>query len=231
MALAPSRDLLGVPSSSQRRVSIPSWSVTGWPLSEAARAVFISYASQDAEAAVRICNALRAAGVEVWFDQSELRGGDIWDQKIRREVRDCELFIPVISANTTSRREGYFRLEWDLADQRTHMMARDRTFVVPVCLDATPEAGADVPESFHRAQWTRLPAGETPRAFVERIRRLLSPELSPMSAVSGATVVIREPVRATWRSKPVLLAIVVLSYRQTVVAYEVSGGAYVVFGL
>ena len=36
-------------------------------------AVFISYASQDAEAAARICNALRAAGIEVWFDQSGLR--------------------------------------------------------------------------------------------------------------------------------------------------------------
>ena len=34
----------------------------------------LSYASQDAEAAKRICDTLRAAGIEVWFDQSELRG-------------------------------------------------------------------------------------------------------------------------------------------------------------
>jgi len=33
----------------------------------------LSYASQDAEAAKRICDALRAAGIEAWFDQSELR--------------------------------------------------------------------------------------------------------------------------------------------------------------
>src|SRR5215468_12578043 len=89
-------------------------------------AVFLSYASQDADAARRICDALRAEGIEVWFDQSELRGGDVWDQKIRREIRDCALFIPVISANTVSRREGYFRLEWDLADQRSHRRARDQ---------------------------------------------------------------------------------------------------------
>jgi hypothetical protein len=38
-----------------------------------AGAVFLSYASQDAEAAQRICEALRVAGVEVWFDKSELR--------------------------------------------------------------------------------------------------------------------------------------------------------------
>src|SRR5262252_8692543 len=106
-----------------------------------AAAVFVSYASQDSEAAQRICEALRTAGIGVWFDQSELRGGDVWDQKIRRQIHDCALFIPDISTNTASRHEGYFRLEWDLADQRSHMMARDRTFIVPVSLDATPRAG------------------------------------------------------------------------------------------
>jgi hypothetical protein len=44
--------------------------------SVASKAVFLSYASQDAEAARRICEALRATGVEVLFDQSELRGGE-----------------------------------------------------------------------------------------------------------------------------------------------------------
>ena len=113
-------------------------------MAEASHAVFLSYASQDAGAAQKLAEALRAGGIEVFLDQSELRGGDVWDQKIRREIRDCALFIPVISANTTSRHEGYFRLEWDLADQRSHMMARNRVFVVPVCLDATPEAGGDL---------------------------------------------------------------------------------------
>ena len=79
------------------------------------RAVFISHASQDAEAAGRICEALRAAGIEVWFDQSELRGGDAWDQTIRKQIKICALFIPVISHTTHDRREGYFRLEWKLA--------------------------------------------------------------------------------------------------------------------
>jgi adenylate cyclase len=177
-------------------------------VTEPSHAVFLSYASQDAEAAQRICEALRAAGIEVFLDQSELRGGDAWDQKIRREIHDCALFIPIVSANTASRHEGYFRLEWDLADQRTHMIARSRVFVVPVCLDATTEVAADVPESFRRVQWTRLPGGETPRAFVARIKRLLSPELSSLSTVSGAAPELRESVRRTWRSKPVPLAIV-----------------------
>jgi TolB-like protein len=136
--------------------------------------VFLSYASQDSGCARRICEALRSAGIEVWFDQSELRGGDAWDRQIRRQVRDCALFVPVISAHTQARHEGYFRLEWDLADQRTHLMGRKRAFVVPVCTDTTPEREADVPDSFLAVQWTRLPAGGTPPAFVERIQGLLS---------------------------------------------------------
>ena len=142
-------------------------------MSETSSAVFLSYASQDAQAALRICEALRAAGIEVWFDQSELRGGDAWDLKIRQQIRDCALFIPIISAHTTSRPEGYFRLEWAVADQRTQMIARNKAFIIPVCIDGTPESVPDLPESFLRVQWTRLPAGATPPSFCHRIATLL----------------------------------------------------------
>ena len=192
----------------------------GRSVTEPSHAVFLSYASQDAQAAKRLCEALRSAGVEVWFDQSELRGGDAWDQRIRREIRDCALFIPVISANTASRHEGYFRLEWSLADQRTYMIARSHAFVVPVCIDATSASIAETPESFQRVQWTRLPGGETPPAFVERIRRLLAPadphvsaprhsETHPLSASAPAA---RASVSRSWRKRglPLMAAVVLL---------------------
>jgi tetratricopeptide (TPR) repeat protein len=139
-------------------------------------AVFLSYASQDSEAAKRICEALRAAGVEVWFDQSELRGGDAWDQSIRKQIKECALFVPIISANTQARAEGYFRLEWRLADQRTHLMGRAKAFLLPVCVDGTRDADADIPDSFAAVQWTRLPGGEAPAAFTERVKKLLRGE-------------------------------------------------------
>src|ERR1700689_1430664 len=171
------------------------------------RAVFLSYASQDTEAAQNLCNALRAAGVEVWFDQSELRGGDAWDRQIRKQIHDCALFVPVISVHSDARHEGYFRREWKLAVDRTADMAEDVPFLLPVVIDSTADATARVPDRFREVQWTRLPGGETPAAFVERIKRLLSPERSPLNAVSGAAPGLRGPVRASRRSKPVLLAI------------------------
>src|SRR5208282_1938432 len=107
-------------------------------------------------------------------------------QKIRREIRDCALFVAVISHNTEARTEGYFRLEWHLADQRTQLMAKSRPFLVPVCIDDTPERHAEVPESFAQVHWTRLPAGETPQFFVERMQKLLLAEHSPAPAVAAA---------------------------------------------
>ena len=138
-------------------------------------AVFLSYASEDAGAAERIATALRAGGIEVWFDKSELRGGDAWDRQIRDQIHHCRLFIPVISANSERRDEGYFRREWALASDRTRDMAHKRAFLVPVVIDGTSERGASVPDKFHELQWTRLPGGETPPTFVERVRGLLSP--------------------------------------------------------
>jgi TolB-like protein/Flp pilus assembly protein TadD len=170
-------------------------------------AVFISYASQDAEEAQRICAALRSAGIEVWFDQSELRGGDVWDQKIRREIHECALFIPIVSQQTQERLEGYFRREWKLAIDRTHDMAEQMPFLVPVVIDGTRDQEAFVPDAFRAVQWTRLPGGETPPIFVERIKRLLSAERSLLSARSGAAPGYREPARTSRRLKPVLLAV------------------------
>lgn len=136
-------------------------------------AVFLSYASQDAAAAHRICDVLQAAGIEVWFDQSELRGGDAWDQQIRQQIRECALFIPVISAHTQARLEGYFRREWRLAVDRTHDMADGKPFLVPVVIDDIDDKDAHVPEAFRAVQWTRLPAGEATTAFAQRVSRLL----------------------------------------------------------
>src|SRR5215472_8182608 len=160
---------------SQQRVSTPMG------------AVFLSYASEVAAAAERIAIGLRTAGIEVWFDKSELRGGDAWDRQIREQIHDCRLFIPVISANSERRDEGYFRREWRLAVERAGDMAERKAFLVPVVIDDTPERTISVPEKFHGVQWTRLPGGETPPAFVERVQRLLSPEALTPDRASVAT--------------------------------------------
>jgi TolB-like protein len=146
--------------------------------------VFLSYASQDAEAARRICDALRAAGIEVWFDQSELRGGDAWDRSIRKQIKSCALFIPVISKHTHERAEGYFRLEWNLAVDRSQRISADKAFLVPVLIDDTADGDERVPEKFRELQWTLLPEGNARPEFVTRIQQLLSADPGPLTSTA-----------------------------------------------
>jgi TolB-like protein len=178
-------------------------------VAEASHAVFLSYASQDAEAAQRICEALRAAGMEVFLDQSELRGGDAWDKKIRREIQDCVLFIPIVSQHTQERLEGYFRHEWKLAIERTHHMAEQKAFLVPVVVDGTGDQEALVPDAFREVQWTRLPAGETPPEFVTRIQKLLSGESGPLPTMARRPAAVMP--RKSSRLVPAVLAVVVVA--------------------
>ncbi len=141
---------------------------------EPAKAVFLSYASQDAKAAGRICETLRAAGVEVWFDQSELRGGDAWDANIRKQIKACAMFVPVISPATQDRQEGYFRFEWKLAVDRSHSMADDAVFFFPVLLGDVDDKAARVPDKFREVHWTRLREDETPTELAARVARMLT---------------------------------------------------------
>jgi TolB-like protein len=193
-------------------------------MSKPSHAIFLSYASQDADAAARLAGALRAAGAEVWFDRSELRGGAAWDASIRRQIRECALFVPVISAATEARSEGYFRREWNLAVDRMLDIADDRPFLLPVAVDGTPQATARVPDRFRERQWSRvvddeaaadwaahvaeLLGGVTPAPPVGRIRPSLAPAAPraprgwiPVAAGLVALLVAAAGGIAIWKSR------------------------------
>ena len=136
--------------------------------------VFLSYASEDRAAAQVLRDILPGFGLEVWYDESDLTGGDVWDQKIRRQIRECDFFMPLVSAHTEARAEGYFRREWRFAVERTLDMADDHTFLLPVVIDATSEMGARVPEKFLTVQWLRVPGGRATPALESLCRRLVA---------------------------------------------------------
>jgi hypothetical protein len=136
--------------------------------------VFLSYASEDRPIARLIGDTLPGYGLEVWYDESELGGGEAWDQKIRRQIRECDYFMPIVSAQTEARHEGYFRREWRLAVERTLDMADDHLFLLPVVIDDTNEAVARVPEKFLTVQWLKVPGGRPTPALEALCRRLVS---------------------------------------------------------
>jgi len=165
--------------------------------SRPAPSAFLSYASEDRSAAQTLKEALEAFGLEVWYDESGLDGGDAWDQKIRRQIRECDFFMPVISAQTEARPEGYFRREWRLAVERTLDMADDHTFLLPVVIDDTTQAGARVPERFLSVHWLRVPGGRPTPALGALCRRLVSgqPVIEPANKTPNQPAATRSQAR------------------------------------
>jgi hypothetical protein len=109
-----------------------------------------------------------------WFDFDRLESGDDYDQKIRSNIARCSFFLPIISANTQRRFEGYFRREWSYAVDRSRNIAEGAVFILPVCIDDTPEYEALVPDKFKSLHITRLPGGEPSPEFLLRLKGLFS---------------------------------------------------------
>ena len=137
-------------------------------------AIFISYAREDLPAVQRLKAAMDAAGLTTWFDLDRLEGGDDYDRKIRANIARCSFFVPVISATTQRRHEAYFRREWSYAVDRSLSIAEGGVFILPVCIDDTPEAAALVPDKFRALHITRMPDGEPTPEFLRRLKDLFS---------------------------------------------------------
>jgi hypothetical protein len=137
-------------------------------------AVFISYAREDLPAVQRLKAAMDAAGLTTWFDLDRLEGGDDYDHKIRANIQRCSFFLPVISATTQHRHEAYFRREWSYAVDRTRNLADGAKFILPVCIDDTPESEALVPEQFKALHIVRVPDGEPAPEFLQRLQGLFN---------------------------------------------------------
>lgn len=137
-------------------------------------AVFLSYASEDLPVVEKLKSALDEAGVEAFFDQDELQGGVAWTSKLRRNINECCLFVPVISRRTLTPEERFFRKEWRQALEKASMasFSPDDVFLLPVVIDDTTRDAPRLPDEFRVIQWTSLPGGEPTPAFVERVKQL-----------------------------------------------------------
>lgn len=166
------------PKPQELQSTMPPWAVgaqaaTGTQTESMGRAIFISYASQDIARVQPLRDALVAAGLDVWFDKGRLQGGEDFDHSIKRRIRDCSVFVPVISRVTQNRPEGYFRLEWNLGVERAKLIADTIPFILPVALDPIREDAALVPERFRQVHWTLIASGTPTQEFVDRLSAII----------------------------------------------------------
>ena len=150
--------------------------ITAAPLSSSVMrpgAVFLSYAKEDLPAAERLGAALSNV-VEVW-PPNRLIAGDMYVKEFRHNVRNCSVFIPILSYHVAAH-AGFYRREWAAAVERSqelypqHPHAR---FLVPVIVDDLPRNALGLPSEFSELEVARLPGGEASAEFCHHIMELV----------------------------------------------------------
>lgn len=146
-------------------------------------AVFVSYArtnadgtpSPDGAFAQHLKQELEKEGLDVWVDtHGGLLAGDYWEQRIRRNVNRCILFLPCLSKTTEERQEGFFRREWDWAIRRNSTFTgSNRPFIIPLVLDVNIAQMNHLPEEFHDLQAEQITGNRVPPNFCARMKMLV----------------------------------------------------------
>ncbi len=122
--------------------------------------LFISYASEDRPAALRLAADLQAAGLPVWLDRQQLDWGSDYTARIRLAIQQCALFVPVLS-RTAEQRTGFFRKEWSWASERNlDFTGSSLAFLCPLVIDdAAVVTSNEIPPSFKTVHIEQAPAG------------------------------------------------------------------------
>ncbi|PYI87524.1 MAG: hypothetical protein DME26_05885, partial [Verrucomicrobia bacterium] len=105
-----------------------------------------------------------------------------FDDKIRRDIARCTLFMPLLSSNTEKRGEAYFRQEWNEALRRLpRFKGSSRPFIVPVIVDDLDiYLATAIPEEFKSVHIARAPQGildsQAAGRFQQIIRNIVKAE-------------------------------------------------------
>ena len=91
--------------------------------------LFISYSRKDINFARRLAGDLEKAGYVVWWDITDLRGGDDWVRVIPEAIETSDFFIVVLSPHATAS-------EWVRKEYTQALSLRKR--IIPIMLEQTP---------------------------------------------------------------------------------------------
>jgi WD40 repeat protein len=75
---------------------------------------FISYSHLDRAFAVRLRDALRAAGQRPWLDETEISGGTRWSDALERAIQHADAFVFLLSPHSAGSRECRRELDYAL---------------------------------------------------------------------------------------------------------------------
>jgi cellulose biosynthesis protein BcsQ len=99
------------------------------------RRAFLSYVREDLVAVMKIADALRMVGIDVWMDRTHLKAGDRWAATIKDAISEGDYFVAFFSRAYSNRTSTYMNEELLLAVEQLRRRPRARRWFIPVTLD------------------------------------------------------------------------------------------------
>jgi len=112
--------------------------------------VFLCHASIDKPKVRELYRYLRRRGVNPWFDEEHLVGGQDWQVEIPKALAASDAIIICLTKNSVDK-EGYIQREIKFALEKALEMPEGKIFLIPVKFEE-----CEVPFSLSRYQWVDL---------------------------------------------------------------------------
>jgi hypothetical protein len=156
--------------------------------------IFISYSRKDIDFAKKLASDLEAAGYDVWWDITDLRGGDDWVKTLPAAIEAAQYFIIVLTPNSVES-------EWVRKEYTQALSLRKRIF--PIMLEVCPVPfalntinfvnfmGDDYAASFEKLLSAVGFQGEPPKVTpFERAKGMIPPALRKFSIPIIAGIIL-----------------------------------------
>lgn len=112
--------------------------------------VFLCHASTDKPKVRDLYRYLKRRGIQPWFDEEHLVGGQDWQVEIPKALATSDAIIICLTKNSVDK-EGYIQKEIKFALDKALEMPEGRIFLIPVKFEE-----CEVPFSLSRYQWVDL---------------------------------------------------------------------------
>lgn len=145
--------------------------------------VFLSYASEDVDAASHLQQTMQERQIDTWFDARRLLSGAHYDEVISRNIGRCGVMLPVISRAALARLEHwrthdgfqpdkkpYFLREWELALSRKQFQPKAMV-ILPVRIDDADLDSSLLPEALRELTCGHTPDGQPNLELLDKIKQ------------------------------------------------------------
>jgi hypothetical protein len=131
--------------------------------------LFFSYAREDSEFVLKLARELRDAGVNLWLDQLDIRGGHRWDEAVQAALESCQGMVAVLSPSAVASQNFLDEVSYALEERKQ---------VIPLLYR---ECG--IPFRLRRVQYVNFTSSYED-GFADLLRALESPKEEPHDATT-----------------------------------------------